>query len=87
MSGSAFRRRGVQDGMMVVRWGRPRPKHLVMFGHTTDRGATIKLWLSTDSLARSKGFRSSEISEIMEIVRTHQSLFQDRWDEHFHRQI
>jgi hypothetical protein len=44
-----------------------------------------ELWLSTLALARSKGFRSSEISEIMDIVRTHRSLFQDRWDEHFKR--
>ena len=46
-----------------------------------------KLWLSPVSLARSKGFRSAEISEIMDIVRTHRIPFQDRWHEHFDRQV
>lgn len=57
------------------------PPHI----HVERGDSYAKLWLSSVSLARSKGFRSSEISEIMEIVRAHKSLFQDRWDEHFKR--
>jgi hypothetical protein len=46
-----------------------------------------KVWLGSVSLARSKGFRSSEIPEIMEIARTHKPLFQDRWDEQLTHQV
>lgn len=59
------------------------PAHI----HVERGDSYAKLWLSSVSLARSKGFRSSEISEIMEIVRAHRTLFQDRWDEHFNHQV
>jgi len=44
-----------------------------------------KVWLNPLSLARSKGFRSGEIAEIVAVVRENRELFQERWNEHFQR--
>ena len=44
-----------------------------------------KIWLTPLSVARSKGFRSHEIAEIVSIVREKREFFQEAWDEHFQR--
>jgi hypothetical protein len=44
-----------------------------------------KFWLKPISLARSRGFRSGEISEIQRIVEEHRALFEERWHEHLKR--
>jgi len=44
-----------------------------------------KFWLSPISLARSRGFRSHELTEIIKIIRENHQLFKEKWDEYFSR--
>ena len=49
-----------------------------------DKGAvTIKVWLDSMEIAKSRGFRAHEIGAIVEIVGLHKAQFQEAWDEHF----
>jgi hypothetical protein len=42
-----------------------------------------KFWLTPVSLAKSRGFRSGELTEIQRIVEENRDLFEERWHEHF----
>ena len=42
-----------------------------------------KVWLTPIALAQSRGFRTSEISWILDLVDEHRELFLERWHEHF----
>ncbi len=53
--------------------------------HVEQAERYAKLWLAPVALARSKGFRSNEISEIVSIVRENREYLQEKWDEHFKR--
>ena len=55
------------------------PPHI----HVDKGAATIKVWLDSMEIAKSRGFRAHEISAIVEIVRLHKAQFQEAWDEHF----
>ena len=49
-----------------------------------DRGeATIKVWLDSLEVAKSRGFRRHEIGGIVAMVREHRTQFQEAWNEHF----
>lgn len=49
-----------------------------------DRGdATIKVWLVSLEVAKSRGFRAHEISGIVDMVTDHQTSFLERWHEYF----
>jgi hypothetical protein len=49
-----------------------------------DRGeATIKVWLDTIEVAKSRGFRTHEIGGILKMVADHQAVFLEKWHEYF----
>lgn len=49
-----------------------------------DKGdATIKVWLDSLDVAKSRGFRAHEISGIVSMVAGHQVMLREKWDEHF----
>jgi len=54
------------------------PPHI----HVEQAERYAKFWLNPVSLARSRGFRSGEITEIQRIVEEYRSLFEERWHEH-----
>jgi len=54
------------------------PPHI----HVEQAERHAKFWLNPVSLARSRGFRSGEITEIQRIVEEYRSLFEERWHEH-----
>jgi hypothetical protein len=49
-----------------------------------DRGsATIKIWLESLEVAKSRGFRAHEIGGIVELVGKHREAFLEAWHEYF----
>jgi Domain of unknown function (DUF4160) len=58
---------------------RGEPVHI----HIEKGDAYAKYWLKPIRLARSKGFKASEISQIRGIIEKHQGIFIKRWDEFF----
>jgi hypothetical protein len=49
-----------------------------------DRGeATIKVWLGSLEVARSRGFRAHEINGIVAMVAEHQAALTEAWHEYF----
>jgi hypothetical protein len=49
-----------------------------------DKGeATIKIWLGSLEVAKSRGFRAHQISGINSIVSERQMLFTEKWHEYF----
>jgi hypothetical protein len=49
-----------------------------------DRGsATIKVWLDTLEVAKSRGFRAHEIGGVVALVGEHRLEFLEAWHEHF----
>ena len=49
-----------------------------------DRGeATIKVWLDTGDVAKSRGFRAHEINAIVAMVEEHRSMLLETWHEYF----
>ncbi len=49
-----------------------------------DRGdATIKLWLDSLEVARSRGFRAHEIGGIVAMVEEHRITFLEAWHDYF----
>lgn len=55
----------------------PPPIHI-------DRGeATIKVWLGSLEVARSRGLRAHEINGIVAMVAEHQTALTDAWHEYF----
>jgi hypothetical protein len=54
--------------------------------HVEQAERYAKFWLNPVALAASRGFRSSELSELTELVRKHRALFEERWNEHIRNQ-
>ena len=49
-----------------------------------DRGdATMKVWLDSLEVAKSRGFRAHEIGGIVALVEANRSLCLEAWHEHF----
>jgi Domain of unknown function (DUF4160) len=49
-----------------------------------DKGdATIKVWLETNEVAKSRGFRAHEIGGILKLVSERQMMFLEKWHEYF----
>jgi hypothetical protein len=49
-----------------------------------DKGeATIKVWLGSLEVARSRGFRAHEINGIVAMVAEHQTALTEAWHEYF----
>ena len=57
------------------------PPHI----HVEQAERYAKLWLDPVTVARSKGFRSNELSEIMRIVRENRDFLREKWYEHLKR--
>ena len=55
------------------------PPHI----HVEQAERYAKLWLDPVSFARSKGFRSHEMSEMVRIVESNKLLFKEKWHEYF----
>lgn len=51
--------------------------------HVDRDNATIKIWLGSLEVAKSRGFRAHEISGIVAMVEAHRAEFQEAWHEHF----
>lgn len=51
--------------------------------HVEQAERYAKFWLDPVQLAKSDGFRSSEISELRKIVDENKKLFIEKWNEHF----
>jgi Domain of unknown function (DUF4160) len=49
-----------------------------------DKGdATIKVWLDTLDVAKSRGFRAHEIGGIIAMVAEHRAMLTEKWHEYF----
>lgn len=51
--------------------------------HVEHAECYAKVWLEPAAIARSKGFRSDELSEIMRIAEDNKELLKERWHEYF----
>lgn len=58
------------------------PAHI----HVEQAERFAKFWLTPVALARTHGFRSSELSEITGLVIKHRALFEEKWNEHLRHQ-
>ena len=59
------------------------PPHI----HVEQAERYAKIWLEPVSIARAKGFRSSELTDILRIVPSNVELFRERWHEFFGHKI
>jgi hypothetical protein len=57
------------------------PPHI----HVEQAERFAKFWLNPVALAKSRGFRSGELSEIQRIVEENRDTLLEKWDEHFSR--
>ena len=57
------------------------PPHI----HVEQAERFAKFWLNPVSLAKSRGFRSNELSEIQKIVEENRDTLLEKWNEHFSR--
>ena len=49
-----------------------------------DRGeATIKVWLKSGEVAKSRGFRAHEINDIVKMIDEHRAALLEAWNEYF----
>ena len=55
------------------------PPHI----HVDRAEATIKLWLDSVEVAKSRGFRAHEISGIVAMVEEHRTRLVEAWHEYF----
>jgi len=55
------------------------PPHI----HIDRDSATIKVWLEPVEVAKSRGFRASEISGILALVSEHKARLLEAWHEYF----
>ncbi len=55
------------------------PPHI----HVDKGEATIKIWLESLEVTKSRGFRAHEISGIVKMVGKHRHLFREKWHEYF----
>jgi Domain of unknown function (DUF4160) len=51
--------------------------------HIDKDDATIKIWLTTLEVAKSRGFRAHEIGGILVLVAEQQMMFLEKWHEYF----
>lgn len=51
--------------------------------HAEKGDGYAKFWLDPVALARSRGFRSHELTELARLVAENRALFQEKWNEHF----
>jgi hypothetical protein len=51
--------------------------------HVDHDDATIKVWLESLEVAKSRGFRAHEIGGIVGQVEAHRAAFLEAWHEHF----
>ena len=61
---------------------RDEPLHI----HVERDDSYPKFWLNPVSLARSRGFKSHELTELRIIVHDNAPLFQEKWHEHLRDQ-
>jgi hypothetical protein len=57
------------------------PPHI----HVEQAERFAKFWLTPISLAKSRGFRSGELSEIQRVIEENLDTLLEKWDEHFRR--
>ena len=57
------------------------PPHM----HVDHAGNYAKFWLDPVSLARVRGFRSHELTEIRNLLEENLAFFMEKWNEHFNR--
>jgi hypothetical protein len=57
------------------------PPHI----HVEQAERFAKFWLIPVSLAKSRGFRSGELSEIQKIVEENRDILLEKWNDHFSR--
>jgi hypothetical protein len=57
------------------------PPHI----HVEQAERFAKFWLNPVTLAKSRGFRSSELSEIQKIIEADRNTLLEKWNEHFSR--
>jgi hypothetical protein len=55
------------------------PPHI----HIDKGDATIKIWLETLEVAKSRGFRAHEIGGILVLVAEKRTMFLEKWHEYF----
>ncbi len=55
------------------------PPHI----HVKAGGDQAKFWLEPITLAANHGFRGHELTKIEKIVKKHQNIFIEVWNEHF----
>lgn len=58
---------------------RDEPPHV----HVERERFTAKFWLDPVRLDRSRGFKSSELNRIRELIEEHQADLRRRWNEYF----
>lgn len=54
--------------------------------HVEQAQRYAKIWLSPVALAASRGFRSNELTTLLDLVTTHRAVFEERWNEHLRNQ-
>ena len=57
------------------------PRHI----HVQQAERYAKFWLEPIELAESRGFRSSELRELHNLIEEHRQTFIVTWDEHFNQ--
>ncbi|MDY7014889.1 MAG: DUF4160 domain-containing protein [Cyanobacteriota bacterium] len=57
------------------------PPHI----HVEQAEKAAKFWLTPIALAKSRNFRSKELSELEVIIEEYQELLLEKWHEHFNR--
>ena len=57
------------------------PPHI----HVEQAERFAKFWLNPVSLAKPRGFRSGELSELQKTVEENRDTLLEKWDEHFSR--
>ena len=51
--------------------------------HATKAGGHAKVWMDNFEIARHKGFKKSELKEIVKIAKENQELIERKWHECF----
>ncbi len=54
--------------------------------HVEQAERYAKFWLNPVSLARNRGFRSHELTELLATIEANRALLLEKWHEHFGRQ-
>jgi len=70
-----------KKGYRFFFWSREgnEPPHI----HVEQAERYAKFWLRPIQLARSEGFRSSELAEIHTLIEENQALFEENWNDYF----